>query len=39
MDSIMKPVFGTPTGRGVGPTGGMAMQTPTPKMLGNAALR
>ena len=31
MDSIMKPVLGTPTGTGLGPTGGMAMQTPTPK--------
>ena len=29
MDSIMKPVFGTPHGTGVGPTGGMATQTPT----------
>ena len=25
MDSIMKPVLGTPTGTGLGPTGGMAM--------------
>jgi hypothetical protein len=24
IDSIMKPVFGVPTGTGVGPTGGMA---------------
>ena len=32
MDSIMKPVFGTPQGTGVGPTGGMATQTPTEKM-------
>ena len=31
MDSIMKPVFGTPQGTGVGPMGGMATQTPTAK--------
>ena len=34
MDSIMKPVFGTPTGSGVLPTGGMATQTPIEKTLG-----
>ena len=28
IDSIMKPVFGTPTGTGVLPTGGIATQTP-----------
>ena len=39
MDSIMKPVFGTPTGRGVLPTGGIATQTPMEKMLGNFGLR
>ena len=39
MDSIMKPVLGTPTGTGLGPTGGMAMQTPTPKISGNALFR
>ena len=33
IDSIMKPVFGTPTGTGVLPTGGMATQTPMPKTL------
>ena len=35
----MKPVLGTPTGTGLGPTGGMAMQTPTPKISGNALFR
>ena len=40
MDSIMKPVLSTPTGTGLGPTGGMAMQTaPTPKISGNALFR
>ena len=39
MDSIMKPVLGTPTGTGLGPTGGMAMETPTPKISGNALFR
>ena len=34
MDSIMKPVFGTPHGTGVGPIGGIATQTPTAKMFG-----
>ena len=34
MDSIMKPVLGTPTGTGLGPTGGMAMQTPTRRFRG-----
>ena len=34
MDSIMKPVFGTPTGTGVLPTGGMATQTPMPNTFG-----
>ena len=29
IDSIMNPVLGTPTGTGVGPTGGMATQTPS----------
>ena len=29
IDSIMKPVFGTPQATGVGPIGGMATQTPT----------
>jgi hypothetical protein len=33
--SIMKPVFGTPTGTGVFPTGGPATQTPTEKISGN----
>ena len=31
----MKPVFGTPQGTGVGPTGGIATQTPTEKTFGN----
>ena len=35
----MKPVFGTPVGSGVFSTGGIAMQTPTPKMFGKRALR
>ena len=39
IDSIMKPVFGTPTGSGVLPTGGMATQTPIAKMFGKAGLR
>ena len=39
IDSIMKPVFGTPTGSGVLPTGGMATQTPMPKTFGNFGLR
>jgi hypothetical protein len=39
MDSIMKPVLGTPTGTGVAPTGAMATHTPTAKMLGKAGLR
>ena len=30
----MKPVFGTPTGTGVLPTGGIATQTPTAKISG-----
>ena len=34
MLSIMKPVFGTPQGTGVGPIGGIATQTPTAKMFG-----
>ncbi len=34
IDSIMKPVFGTPHGTGVGPVGGIATQTPTEKTLG-----
>ena len=34
MDSIMKPVLGTPTGTGVGPIGGIATQTPTAKISG-----
>ena len=34
IDSIMKPVLGTPQGTGVGPVGGMATQTPTAKMFG-----
>ena len=38
MDSIMKPVLGR-HGTGLGPTGGMAMQTPTPKISGNALFR
>ena len=38
MDSIMKPVFGTPTGTGVGPIGAMATQTPTAKTLGKVGL-
>jgi hypothetical protein len=32
----VKPIFGTPHGTGVGPTGGIATQTPTEKMFGNA---
>src|SRR6185437_8448122 len=32
MDSIMKPVLGTPTGTGVLPMGGMATQTPIAKI-------
>ena len=39
IDSIMKPVFGTPTGTGVLPTGGIATQTPTAKISGKAGLR
>ena len=39
MDSIMKPVLGTPTGTGVGPIGGIATQTPMAKTLGNVGLR
>ena len=39
IDSIMKPVLGTPTGSGVFPTGGMATQTPIEKMFGKAGLR
>ena len=39
MDSIMKPVFGTPTGTGLEPIGGMATQTPMAKMSGKAGLR
>ncbi len=35
----MKPVLGTPTGTGVGPTGAMATQTPTLKILGKFGLR
>ena len=34
IDSIMKPVFGTPQATGVGPIGGMATQTPTEKTFG-----
>jgi hypothetical protein len=36
IDSIMKPVFGTPQGTGVGPIGGIATQTPTAKMFGTS---
>ena len=32
IDSIMKPVFGTPAGTGVFPIGGFATQTPTAKI-------
>ncbi|WP_139043935.1 hypothetical protein [Allomesorhizobium alhagi] len=32
----MKPVFGTPTGTGILPIGGIATQTPTAKISGNA---
>ena len=39
IDSIMKPVLGTPTGTGVGPVGGMATQTPSAKISGKAGLR
>jgi hypothetical protein len=39
MDSIMKPVFGTPTGTGVLPIGGMATHTPTAKTFWNVGLR
>ncbi len=39
MDSIMNPVFGTPTGTGVLPMGGIATQTPTEKISGKAGLR
>ena len=39
MLSIMKPVFGTPQGTGVGPIGGIATQTPTAKILGYFGLR
>ena len=39
IDSIMKPVFGTPTGTGVLPTGAIATQTPIAKMFGKAGLR
>ena len=39
IDSIMKPVFGTPTGTGVFPIGGIATQTPTAKISGKAGLR
>ena len=33
IDSIMKPVLGTPVGIGVGSVGAMATQTPAAKML------
>ncbi len=39
IDSIMKPVLGTPTGTGVLAIGGIATQTPTEKMSGKAVLR
>ena len=39
MLSIMKPVFGTPTGTGVLPVGGMATQTPSAKTFGKVGLR
>ena len=39
MDSIMKPVFGTPVGTGVALTGAMATHTPIEKMFGKAGLR
>jgi hypothetical protein len=39
IDSIMNPVFGTPTGTGVAPTGAIATQTPIAKTFGNAGLR
>ena len=35
----MKPVFGTPTGSGVLPIGGMATQTPTAKTFWKVGLR
>ncbi|OIQ64983.1 hypothetical protein GALL_534620 [mine drainage metagenome] len=35
----MNPVFGVPTGTGVGPTGGMATQTPMPNTSGYVGLR
>ena len=38
IDSIMNPVFGTPTGTGVFPVGGIAMQTPMPKISGKTGL-
>ena len=34
IDSIMNPVFGTPTGTGVVPIGGIATQTPMPNTFG-----
>ena len=39
IDSIMKPVFGTPTGTGVAPTGAIATQTPIANTFGNSGLR
>src|SRR5690606_6846353 len=39
MLSIMKPVFGTPQGTGVGPIGGMAIQTPMPNTFGYFGFR
>ena len=39
IDSIMKPVFGTPTGTGVAPTGAIATQTPIANTFGNVGLR
>ncbi len=34
IDSIMKPVFGTPVGTGVGSFGAIATQTPAAKIFG-----
>ena len=39
MDSIMKPVLGTPTGTGLGPTGGNGDADADPNFEGNALFR
>jgi len=39
IDSIMNPVFGTPTGTGVAPTGAIATHTPIAKIFEYSGLR